>query len=142
MGPFLPDRTDVRDQTEIDPDGDDIYNDIMEQTALANESLEEGQQLTDNTKLQHKLQLQDVRIESLKQMLDTKAKQLLELTEQLKCKKADAGQHQNQRSNNFNGMFFVVHFPQVIDQCVVASFLSSRGRNIQGYKKVLFEIWS
>lgn len=105
MSPFLRNGMDALDQSEFDRDGDDIHNDIIEQTAQTKDRLEEGQQLTDNTNLQNKLHLQDVQIESLKQILDKKAKQLRELNEDFKCKKADASQHQNQRSHNFDGKF-------------------------------------
>ncbi|KAG4070697.1 hypothetical protein HA402_013617 [Bradysia odoriphaga] len=81
---------------------DDIYSDIMDQIAHAKETLAEAKNLTDNKKLEEKLVMQDVKVENLKQTLSLKTKQLHELNEQLKCKKADAAQCKNQRSSNFD----------------------------------------
>lgn len=93
------------EQSGIDCDDDEIYNEMVAPIPQVKFILEEGQHLTDNKSLQEKLQLEDVKIESLKQILDKKEKQLHELNEQLKRKKKDAGQYRNQRSSNFDGKF-------------------------------------
>lgn len=91
------------DRNKLGVNDNGIYNDIVDQIAHTRETLVEAKQLTDNKRLQEKLLLQDVKVENLKQTLDLKAKQLQALNERLRCKKADVGQCQNQRSYNFDG---------------------------------------
>lgn len=98
----------VPNQNAVDRDDADIHSDIMEQIARTHECFAEGQQLTDNTKLENELQLLDVKKESLKQVLQTKNRELRELSEQLACKKADFGQHLNQRASNYDGRWLMV----------------------------------
>lgn len=100
------------DQNKLNRESDDVYSDIVEQIAQTTEKLEENQRLTDNKNLHEKLQLEDVKLESLKQILDTKEKELRDLNEHLKRKKADAGQHRNQRSHNFDGKLFMFTYFQ------------------------------
>ncbi|XP_037032953.1 uncharacterized protein LOC119071932 [Bradysia coprophila] len=83
-------------------DHDDVYNDIMDQIAHAKETLAEAKRLPDKKRLEEKLVMQDVKVENLKQTLNLKTKQLHELNEQLKCKKADATQRKSQRSSYFD----------------------------------------
>lgn len=103
MSPFIRNGMNGLNQNGSDGHEDDIRNDIVEQIAQGREKLAESQLLTGNKALQEKVQLQDVKIGSLKQILESKQKQLHELNDILKRKKVEASQYRNQRSFSFDG---------------------------------------
>lgn len=87
----------------IAPGDDEVCNDIHDQIEYTKELLEESKHLTDNGNLVEKLRSQNAKLESLKETLVKKEKQLEELQEILKMKKAEAAHRQNQRSSNYDG---------------------------------------
>lgn len=109
MSPFIQNGIGLVDSMVLDSEGDDIYNDIVENINLANASLNESLDLTDNKKLIDKLQLQDSKIENLKQQLNDKDKHLDELTGCLEQMKANLAQYSDRAKDNVARKLYIFY---------------------------------